>query len=437
MRKLAGIALATVAALIIWVALVAAGTREGWWRALPAPRGDIAAFIDAARARFAAESKGNIALALLVNGRVAGSLYISHGRPVDSGSLFQVASMSKWITAVGVMRLVEQKRIDLDAPISRYLKRWKLPSGKFDNDGVTVRRVLAHVAGLTDGLGYQGFAPGQKPQSLSESLNQAADAQPGADGIVRAGIEPGTTWRYSGGGYAMLQMMIEDVTGKPFNNYIRETVLEPLGMTRSTFVSPDPAHLAEVYDADGHKTFYRKFTALAAASLYTSIDDVTRFLEAQLPGRKSVLKPQSLSLMRQPMAHIYGIPVWGLGEILYAPNGKGGFVVGHDGTNAPGINTTARIDPETGDGIIVLSSGNPTLATEIGGDWIFWQTGVIDLLTIYHEIGRTLSILAIGAGLILLAAIVVFLARAPVGIGFLSPSRLPANIQPGTLKRPP
>src|ERR1700758_4958802 len=86
----------------------------------------------------------------------------------------------------------------------------------------------------------------------------------------------GSTWRYSGGGYTMLQMMIEDVTGETFNDYMRKAVLAPLGMTHSTFVDPDPAHLAEVFDAEGHETTYRKFTALAAASLYTSIDDMTR-----------------------------------------------------------------------------------------------------------------------------------------------------------------
>ena len=408
MRRLVAFLLATVLALVVWTVLVVTGTREGWWRPLPAPRGNAVVFIATAKARFASESKGDIALALLVNGRVARTWQASYGRPVDSRSLFQVASMSKWVTAVGVMHLTEQGRIDLDAPISRYLKRWKLPPGKFDNDGVTVRRVLAHAAGLTDGLGYLGFAPGQTPQSLSASLTHAADAQPGADGIVRVGIAPGTAWRYSGGGYTMLQMVIEDVTGETFNDYMRKTVLAPLGMTHSTFVDPDPAHLAEVYDAEGRETYYRKFAALAAASLYTSVDDITHFVASQLPGGKSVLKPQTLALMRQPMSHIYGIPVWGLGEILYAPNGKGGYVIGHDGNNAPGINTTARIDPATGDGIIVLSSGNPTLAAEIGGDWVFWHAGVVDFLTINRELGRTLTILAFGAGLILLVAAALF-----------------------------
>ncbi|MBS0471167.1 MAG: beta-lactamase family protein [Proteobacteria bacterium] len=412
MARAVRIVVATLLLLAAWIAVVAMGTRDGWWRPLPAPHGDVAGFITAEKARYLTESKGNIALAVLSDGHVAGTYFNAHGRPVDGASLFQVASMSKWFTAFGVMRLVQDGRIDLDAPVSRYLKRWKLPPSQFDNNGATVRRVLAHIAGLTDGLGYRGFPPGSKLQSLPDSLTHAADAMPFADGHVRVGIEPGTKWQYSGGGYALLQLLIEDVTGEDFNAYMRKAVLIPLGMTHSTFVDPDPAHLAVFYGPDGKPAIHYKFTALAAASLYTSVDDLTRFLQAQIPGPhgepagRGVLKPETLKAMRVVTTKIYGIPIWGLGTILYAPNGKGGFVVGHDGNNFPAINTTARIDPATGDGIIVLSSGNGTLASEIGGDWTWWHTGIVDLPTIVFEAKSTLIILAAGAILIVLAAIV-------------------------------
>src|SRR5471030_1330953 len=155
--RLLKISLATLAAILLWIAIVAVGTRDGWWRPLPAPHGDNAAFLTAAKARYAAESKGNIALTVISHGQVVGTYFASHGRAIDGQSLFQVASMSKWLTAWGVMRLVESGRIDLDAPVSRYLHRWKLPPSPFDNNGVTVRRLLSHTAGLTDGLGFRGF----------------------------------------------------------------------------------------------------------------------------------------------------------------------------------------------------------------------------------------------------------------------------------------
>jgi CubicO group peptidase (beta-lactamase class C family) len=404
------IALAALVVVVLWTALVIVGTREGWWRAMPAPRGDAAAFVAAAKARYASESKGNIALALIVHGRIADEYFASPGKPVDRNTLFQVASMSKWLTAWGVMALVEKGRIDLDAPVSRYLTRWKLPPGAFDNSGVTVRRLLSHTAGLTDGLGFRGFAPGETPPTIEAELTHAADSQPGSSGVVRVGLRPGSTWRYSGGGYLLLQLLIEEVSHRPFNDYMREAVLRPLGMMNSTYVAPDPAHLAEFYDTDGKPGVRYSFTALSAASLYTSTADMTHFLQAQVtgpqgepPGR-GVLKPQTLELMRRPQAFVFGIPIWGLGNILYTDNNAGGFIVGHDGNNYPAINTTARLDPATGDGIVVLETGNAGLASEIGRDWVFWHTGHVGIDTIAVEAQHTLAILAGGLLVIAFAA---------------------------------
>ncbi len=284
MRRLPRIALATLGALVVWVTVVIAGAREGWWQAIPAAKGDDAGFLRWAESRYAAELKGNLAMALLDHGRVAGTYFASHGRAVDGNSLFQVASMSKWVTAWGVMTLVEQHRINLDAPVSRYLTRWHLPPSAFDNNAVTVRRLLSHTAGLTDGLGFLGYAPGHAPPTLEQELTRTRDLFPGANGIVRVGAQPGMAWRYSGGGYLILQLLIEEVTHEPFNDYMRDAVLRPLGMTESTFVDPDPAHLADFYDNDGGRAIHYKFTALAAASLYTSVADMRRFLEAQSAG---------------------------------------------------------------------------------------------------------------------------------------------------------
>ena len=382
---------------------------------MPAAKGDAAGFLRWAESRYAAESKGNLAMVLLDHGAVAGSYFASHGRAVDGNSLFQVASLSKWITAWGVMTLVEQHRIDLDAPVSRYLTRWHLPPSEFGDEGVTVRRLLSHTAGLTDGLGFRGYAPGQTPLTIEEELTHSGDAQPGASGVVRVGAEPGTTWRYSGGGYLLLQLLIEEVTHQSFDEFMRSAVLRPLGMTESTFVDPDPAHLADFYDSDGSKAIHYRFTALAAASLYTSVADVTRFLEAQIrgpdgapPGR-GVLAPATLDAMRTPHAFLCGMPVWGLGETLYVPNAAGSYVIGHDGSNHPAINTTARIDPATGDGIVVLESGNGTLATEIGGQWVFWHTGTVGLDTL-AVIDAPGLLIALVSGVLVIAIVGVLIA---------------------------
>ena len=288
MGRVSLIVLCTVLALAVWTAVVVAGALEGWWRQPLARAGDTRAFMDAAVAEIDRTRRGNVAFVLIEDGQVFDEHFTSAGQPVDRDTLFQVASMSKWITAWGVMTLVEAGTLDLDAPVSTYLTRWSLPKTEFDNGGVTVRRLLSHTAGLTDGLGYGGFAPGQPVQPLVASLTRAADASPGADGAVRVGIEPGSAFKYSGGGYTLLQLIIEEVSGQSFNDYMRSAVFEPLGMTRSTYSleGASTTNVAEFYDVDGTPAIHYRFTSLAATSLYTSAADVTRFIQAHAIGPK-------------------------------------------------------------------------------------------------------------------------------------------------------
>lgn len=423
MRRIFIAAFWSVTALSVWASIVGAGTLFGWGRAPLAPKGDAAAFLSAATKKLSEEAKGNVAFALIDDGKIVGEHFSSIGAPVDRDTLFQVASLSKWITAWGVMTLVEAGRIDLDAPVSDYLTRWALPESGFDNDAVTVRRLLSHTAGLTDGLGYAGFAPGAETQTLEASLTKAADASPGADGAVRAGADAGA-WRYSGGGYTLLQLIIEEVSGEAFNAYMRRAVFDPLGMARSRFELPADGgeNIAEIFDEDGSRATHFRFTATAAASLYTSTADMARFMEAHLPGPngeptgRGALRPETLLAMQKPHASQYGAEIWGLGVVLYAPNDAGGFIIGHDGSNAPAINTAARLEPASGDAIVVLATGNRRLATDLGGDWVFWRTGNVDLFDVLAA-GRR-SALIFGGGVVLIIAAAAFAAfRKPRGAG--------------------
>jgi len=380
----------TLAAAVLWAAAVLSATLQGWFHEPLAPADDVAAFNRSAAAMLERENLGNAAMALLRGGEVYDQHYVSIGAPVNGDTLFQVASLSKLVTAWGVMTLVDAGTLDLDTPVDEYLVRWSLPPGEFDNSEVTVRRLLSHTAGLTDGLGYAGFLTGEPVQSLEDSLTHAADASPGRDGRVRVGMQPGTTFAYSGGGYTLLQLLIEEVSGVSFEDYLQQAVLAPLGMHRSTF-TPDletEVNMAVFYDSDATEAIHYRFTALAAASLYTCVNDLVRLLQAYLPGPdgepvgRGVLRPETLELMRQPHASQFGADVWGLGTILYAQDASGNWVIGHDGDNEPQINTAARVDPGTGDGIVVLETGTPMLATRLAGEWVFWLTGVPDLLLV-------------------------------------------------------
>ncbi|MBX3495968.1 MAG: beta-lactamase family protein [Parvibaculum sp.] len=407
MRSLSLLILAALLAMALWTALVVTGARHGWLRADPGPREDVASFFSTSAAAIDAAEQGAVAFVLIEKGEVFGEHYVSAGAPVTRDTLFQLASISKWVTALGVLKLAADGRLDLDAPVSRYLTRWQLPESKFGNEGVTARRLLSHTAGLTDGLGYMGFEPGTPVQTLEASLTEAADPMPGADGRTRVGLAPGTAWSYSGGGYALLQLLIEEISGEPFDIYMKRAVLDPLGMSSATFdlASAEAAGLAPCFDADGAPCAYRSFAAASAASLHASAADLVRFLEAQMEGaRDPALPPGLAAAMSAPHGSQFGLPIWGLGVMLYSEAPGGGYIIGHEGMNFAAIETTARIDPATGDGILVLATGNPGLAAMLGGEWVYWHAGRVDVRQIDGMIPALGLALLIGWAVILVLA---------------------------------
>jgi CubicO group peptidase (beta-lactamase class C family) len=228
------------------------------------------------------------------------------------------------------------------------------------------------------------------------------------------GIAPGTQWRYSGGGYTLLQLLVEEVSGESFESYMRRAVFQPLGMSRSTYsVEAGVSNVAAFFDTQGAIATHYRFTSLAATALYTSAADMTRFVAAHVrgpsgeaPGR-GVLAPATLALMRRPHASQYGAEIWGLGTMLYVPNGSEDFIIGHDGNNEPAVNTAVRLDPATGDGIVILETGNRVLATELAGEWVYWKTRGIDFLA-FAMAGTNIIRLSVG-GWVVLSVITVLL----------------------------
>ena len=164
----------------------------------------------------------------------------------------------------------------------------------------------------------------------------------------------------------------------------------------------------DVLDADSKPSTHYRFSAVAATSLYTSVSDLTRFVQAHLPGRngepigRGVLAPATINEMWRPHGSKFGEDIWGLGTILYASNNKGGFVVGHDGNNEPAINA-ARLNPATGNGIVILETGTPLLATQLAGEWVFWETGNLDFLAFKIAMPGMLRLIGLGSLVIALA----------------------------------
>ena len=189
-------------------------------------------------------------------------------------TVFQVASLSKPVTALGVMLLVEEGRLDLDRPIWDYVEGWRLPFADHDARRVTARLLLGHRAGV--GVhGYPGYEPDRPLPSLLDSLG----GDNGGAGAATLVAEPGTTTLYSSGGYSILQLAIEQITGEPFAGFMQRRVLDPLGMTHSSFEPRDRRRDARAgHGWWGDRLPAYRFREQAASGLYATAGDVGRFL---------------------------------------------------------------------------------------------------------------------------------------------------------------
>ncbi len=392
--------LATLA-ILTWTGLAAYGGLAGWWLRPIAPRDDAPAFTQAASALINAQSKGNIALVLIRNGAVFAEQYTPSIDPVNRDTRFPLASMSKWFTAYAVLRLQQAGRLDLDAPITTYLRQWQLPQGAFGTEQVTVRRLLSHTAGLTDGLGFGDYLPTESLPSLAETLRHPR-ASSDSSAVIAVGQAPGSGFHYSGGGYLILQAIIEDVTRTPFATFMQDSVFAPLRMHRATYAYlGNLDNASRSFDVQGALAPTYRYAAAGATGLSASAADLIAFAQAQHrvnDDARGHLSRAAIDRMRQPHAQKLGLDIWGLGVALYAPTASGAYVYGHDGSNAPAINSSMRINPDNGDAVIVLATGHASLATKIASEWTLWQTGVPDFLMVERAIRSALVPWLIGLG---------------------------------------
>ena len=199
------------------------------------------------------------------------------GDSVTATTIFQAGSVSKPTFALGVMRLVQDGRLDLDENVNVKLTSWKVPDNKFTaTEKVTLRRILSHNAGLTV-HGFPGYEAGTPVPTVVQVLNgeKPANTLP-----VRVDTFPGAISRYSGGGTTIAMLLVTDVTGKPFPEFMQATVLGPAGMTHSTYEQPLPAarrvDAASGYRGSGDvvKGNYHTYPEMSAAGLWTTPSDL-------------------------------------------------------------------------------------------------------------------------------------------------------------------
>ena len=226
-----------------------------------------------------------VSVAVFENGRIEwtrgwGMADVGEGRRVETDTRFQAASISKPVASAAALALVTLGQISLDDDINKHLTAWKLPANEFTaKEKVTLAHLLSHTGGVTVS-GFRGYAADESVPTLLQLLDGVTPANSAA---IRVNVPVGTQYRYSGGGYSIVQLAIQEITKKPFADAVRELVLEPLGMSRSTFVQPLPASLrdkaATGYRASGDAIAGRWHTypEQAAAGLWTTPGDLARF----------------------------------------------------------------------------------------------------------------------------------------------------------------
>jgi len=304
-----------------------------------------------------------VSIAVFDNGQILwargyGLADISANKPVTPETLFQAASISKSVTAFAALQLVQQGKLSLDEDVNRKLVSWKVPENEFTrNEKVTLRRLLSHTAGLNvPSVG--GYLAGE---SLPTTVQILDGQKPANNEPVRADRTPGKEFRYSGGGYVAVQLLLMDVTHKSFPELMHELVFEPLGMTRSTFEVPLRKSLwpeaAKPYTSNGtlaERGWPLGYPAMAPAGLWTTPSDLSRFaMEVQkaYDGHSKLLS----SALAHEMVAYQSDEIYGLGVALAQRRHPLRFW--HSGANG-NYKCLFEAFAATGQGLVIMTNGD-------------------------------------------------------------------------------
>lgn len=275
------------------------------------------------------------------------------GRAVSARSLFHVASVSKTFVATAVLQLVEREEVDLDAPVTEYLSDFRLDDERVAK--VTIRQMLSHTSGMPDVEDYGWEEPEHDEGALARYVRGLADR--------RLLFEPGERWSYSNMAYEVLGHLVAEVSGKPFETYVRERILDPLEMNSSTFLlrETDPElrttphvgrrapEVSEVYP-------YHRAHA-PSSTMHSSAEEMCRWILVHAKrgklGEARILEEASWEEMWKPQVEVAPDRAMGLGWFLAeSPFGAWAFHGGRD----VGFRSHLTILPEQGGGLVILGN---------------------------------------------------------------------------------
>jgi CubicO group peptidase (beta-lactamase class C family) len=179
-----------------------------------------------------------VSISVVENGKIKwtkgyGFANTDTGTKVDENTLFQAGSISKPLAALSALKLYENDSLDLNKDVNFYLKNWQIPENKFTNtEKVTLEKLLTHTAGMTV-HGFPGYQQTDEFPEIIDVLNGN-----GNTAKILVDTIPGSMWRYSGGGYTVMEKVVEDVSGLTLDEYMSKNILLPIGMKNSTYLQP-------------------------------------------------------------------------------------------------------------------------------------------------------------------------------------------------------
>ncbi|MBC7902499.1 MAG: beta-lactamase family protein [Gemmatimonadaceae bacterium] len=289
-------------------------------------------------------------------------------RPVIPQTLFQAASISKSLNAMGVLRLVQNKQIDLTADINNYLKSWKFPYDTVShNKKISTANLLSHTAGLT----VHGFAGYEWKDSLPSDNQILEGKRPSNSPAVKSAFEPGLRYQYSGGGTTISKKIIMDISNEPYDKYMEQKILKPIGMNQSFYTQPPPPttfrNLATAYHADGKpvNSKFHIYPEQAADGLWTNPTDLSKFIiemQLSLQGKSNkILSKETTTTMLTPFIDKSAA----LGVFIEERGGQKYFQ--HSGGNE-GFRCQYYGSLENGNGLVIMvNSDNGQIIGEIMG----------------------------------------------------------------------
>ncbi len=280
---------------------------------------------------------------------------------IDEQTAFSTASISKAITATLMAILEEKGLFDIDQPVNNYLKRWHLPENEFTQTGpVTIKHILSHTAG-TSQHGFTDFYEGDKVPTILESVQGKL---PSYDAPIEVQFKPGTNWQYSGGGYTIAQMALEDQLGKSLAELAQIYLFGPLKLEHTTmYQHGDPRFLKNVAKAHNNqgeviRTGIPICPQTAASAMWSTPTDMARLAIEIQKALKGEPGPVISTAVAKRVTEIITYKVvggWGLGwDRLHRAGNRGWF--SHGGANT-GTGGHVYGTMEDGHGIAFFGNG--------------------------------------------------------------------------------